>query len=382
MFDKDNLYPQRMKLFREGSGTCDGCVETKAKHIRGFGFVEDFDIAVRPDGVREYKRKPKTETIDGKSVNSRGESFRMIKRQMTRSVAGNRGFALHLNYNALMEISEISFIPWEYCRLGVSDSYQFSNKIHIWENWEMILNRQNMKMEPQVVDTFNPDPDVVASQVERAGGLDKYGGQLLYWTEEGLNKYVLASFDAVLDHVRAEGSVGAYNANSAENNFTASTFMGFPQQATEDGEKAILRKIREFQGPENAQSILAIFGVEEGFQPMIQSLEQQDFDGRLKITGDMAKAAIMEKFGQTPALKGVPTPGKLGSSEEISNAFELYNTHTQEERDDFSGILQTINEYASPNIKLSESGNFDIIPLTFANSNQNTNAESRSGANE
>lgn len=134
----------------------------------------------------------------------------------------------------------------------------------------------------------------------------------------------------------------------------------------EAAEKAEIRAlIREFQGTKNANSILALFGIVEGFEPIFKKFDQQNFDGRLKITGETAKMAIMELYNQTPALRGVAVPGKLGSADEIENAFELYNTHTEEERSDFSEIIRRLDQHASPNIRLTESDNYNIIPLTF-----------------
>jgi hypothetical protein len=352
-FDTDNLYPNRQKLFLLGSGTALGCVETKAKFIRGKGF-----------------ENPK---IDKKKVNLKGEKFISIKRNVAHSYAANRGFCLHFNYNLLGEISEIRFIPWEFARIGIADSFGNVSKISVWDNWERNSNRKNTLLKPVEYDVFNPSPEVVLSQVEEAGGIDRYKGQILYFTEEGNNKYVTSSFDSVLDHLRVEASVGAFNANSAENNFTPSQIIGLPEQETEEAQNAVKKDIQAFQGTDNANSILVLWGVDDETKPFFQKVDQQNFDGRLKHTSEEARVSIMAKFGQTSALKGVPQPGKLGNSSEIENSFELYNTLTDEERQDFRGIWELINPYLSPSIRLSENNDFSIIPLSFRPSQNGIN---------
>jgi hypothetical protein len=351
-FDTDNLYPQRMELFAGASPMADSCVATKAKFIRGEGFEDA--------------------SIDERKVNSQGQKFIQIKRQITRSIALNRGFCLHFNYNALLEIASISFIPWKYARLGPKDSAGLVSKIHIWSDWEMRRLHKNEKTAPQVVDCFNPDPEAVAAQIELAGGLEKYRGQALYWTEEGFNTYVTSTIDAVIDDVRADASSAAFAANSADNNFVPSSILGFPEQETEEEENAIRNEVSKFQGTEDANSVLLLFGVDDETKPFFEKYEQQNFDGRLKQTREDAKAAIMQKFGQTPALKGVLVPGKLGSANEIATAFSLYNTHTQEERADFESILADIDKHTAPGIRLSASGNYKVIPLRFGAENEQT----------
>jgi len=347
-YDRDNLYPDRMELHLNGSGTAQSCVNIKAKFIRGAGFED--------------------ERLDRVVLNAQGERFVTIKRQISRSLAANRGFCLHFCYNLAYEIAEIRFISFKQVRLSPPDSSGLSAKAYVWEDWDLSHHKINRPIRPQEVDVFNPTPEVVAAQIELAGGIEKYRGQILYYTEEGENRYVLSSIDPVIDHVRAEAAVGRYNANSAENNFTPSHFLGLPHQETKEGERRLLNQFRDFQGTDNPNSLFVVFGVDEDNKPVIEPFEHQNFDGRLKLTGDTAKHQIMEYFGQTPALRGTPVPGKLGNSAEIENSFELYNEFTREERQDLTEILARIDLYTSPNIKLSLSGNYNIIPLSFGGS--------------
>jgi len=348
LYDKDNLYPQRMKLWAKASSMASGCVKTKAKFIRGEGFEDP--------------------GIDQKIVNPQGQKFISIKRLMTTSIALNRGFCLHFNYNALFEIAGITFIPWEFARLGPQDSNGFVSKVHIWSDWMLERVHRNQRTRPQVVNSFNPNPEVVAEQVAIAGGLENYLGQALFWTEEGVNVYVESSIDPVLDDVRADAAAAAYGANSADNNFVPSSILGFPEQETEEAENAIRNEVSKFQGTDAANSVLLLFGVDDETKPFFEKFDQQNFDGRLKQTREDAKASIMQGFNQTPALRGVLVPGKLGSGSEIETAYKLYNKQTREERADFASVLSEIDQYTSPAIKLSPSGNYNIIPLSFGES--------------
>jgi len=108
----DNGYPQRMKNLYNASVSAKMCAELYASYMVGKGF-EDPNF---------YKAK----------INQNGLTPDKLLRLLSGDKSEFRGFALHFNYNALYQIEDIAYIPFENCRLGDGEN---ENKIGVYDNW-------------------------------------------------------------------------------------------------------------------------------------------------------------------------------------------------------------------------------------------------------
>ena len=119
------------------------------------------------------------------------------------------GYALHVNYNVIGEIIEINHIPFENCRLGEEDDNGYSSKIAVFPDWTGKKKRNNKILKPTVesieyLDRFNPDREVIMSQIERAGGIYEYNGQVLWFSSAGKQEYPKAIYDSVVTQMSTE----------------------------------------------------------------------------------------------------------------------------------------------------------------------------------
>ena len=113
-YGNNNLYPQHLKRIVQASGTATLCLNRYAKFVEGFGFgVELATMPVNEEGV----------TVD----------------DLLHDVAGDLcefgGFAIHVNYNILGEITSLHHVPFEYARLEMKDDAGYVSHIKVSEYW-------------------------------------------------------------------------------------------------------------------------------------------------------------------------------------------------------------------------------------------------------
>ena len=90
-YGKDNLYPQRLFDLIRNSSVGGSCLDRYETFIEGDG--------LRNSEFSEYVCNRKGDTID--------DLYRLIAQDM----ALYHGFALHVNYNMMCEITEVSHVP-------------------------------------------------------------------------------------------------------------------------------------------------------------------------------------------------------------------------------------------------------------------------------
>ena len=189
MYGSDNLYPQNIASIVAASGTGTLCLNRYAKFVEGNGFV---DVAF-------------SEMV----VNRAGETADTILHLLAQDVAKYAGLAVHVNYNALGEIIELQHVPFENCRLEEEDENGYVARILVHPDWrgKKSRNGQTIKVDDKSIDridVFNPKKEVVLSQVEKAGGIEHYKGQILWVSMAGKNTYPLALYDSVISEMSTD----------------------------------------------------------------------------------------------------------------------------------------------------------------------------------
>lgn len=87
----DNLYPQNLARITEASGTAMLCLNRYARFIEGYGFDSDILAAL--------------------AMNQQGDTADDLLRNVAQDLARFGGFALHVNYNVLGQVSSVSHVP-------------------------------------------------------------------------------------------------------------------------------------------------------------------------------------------------------------------------------------------------------------------------------
>ena len=122
----DNLYPQNLARITEASGTAMLCLNRYARFIEGYGFDSDILAAL--------------------AMNQQGDTADDLLRNVAQDLARFGGFALHVNYNDLGQVSSVSHVPFENCRLEETDDKGNVAHVLLHPDWEQKKTRNGKRL--------------------------------------------------------------------------------------------------------------------------------------------------------------------------------------------------------------------------------------------
>lgn len=311
-YDRDNLYPQRTLDILAGSGAASICIERLKKYIIGQGFEDEgFAQAV---------------------VNTKGQTANHLLRQIAKDYSYINGFAIHVNYDALMQPVEAQHIPFKYCRLAIADDQGYISKVAVYDNWDMHRKKRILVDDIDFIDVFNPDPEIVAAQVEAAGGFEHYKGQILWYSNEGEMVYPLSTCDPVLEDVEVDSQIKLFKYRNITSGFMASHLLVTKGKfETDEARREFSEKITEFQGADNFNKIFWAEVELDEQVPNITPFSHQNNDRLYEYHESSVQENIRMNYGLPPVLfKSIP--GQLGDNSERMEAIRQYNEETSDER--------------------------------------------------
>lgn len=332
-FDTDNLYPQRAKETMYRSYTVSGVIEKLAGFLNGEGFVDPAlnDLIVFKDGLKEV-------------------TLREILDKAAHDMAWANGFALHFQYNLNLTWSHITYVPFEYCRLGIQDEDGNVNKIMYCTNWERDYMKEQRDRVIIEYDRFNPDPSAVAEQIALCGGIQNYKGQILYFSLAGEDQYPKCSFDPVFEQAQAQAEISLFALNNVVNGFTAGHIMMYPGKfETDDDRNAFVNRIKKHKGAMGANTIMV---VETGTTDsnikatdLIVKTELPNNDKLYEFTLNWIEKSILQNYGMPYEILGkVPDTG-LFTKQQVEDAYTYYNAVTRDKRVILSRTFKWIFKY-------------------------------------
>lgn len=339
-YDEDNLYPQNMIDIVNASGTTKSCVNLYAKFMRGGGFKD----------ASFYKAQ----------INANGLTPDKLLRKITKKYAYIHGFAIHVNYNAMLQICEVNYIPFDYCRLGIGEK---AGKIAVYDNWAGRKGKFD-KDKIEYIDKFNNDPAVLNAQIN--GDITTYKGQV-FWYSENDTDYPLAPYDAVIEDVCADSGIKTFRMQSVENAFNASAVVEYGYKFKDEQEREDeVNNWAGFMGPKNSAKIIVLEnenGNGDDKSIRITKLDAANNDKMYQVTNQTVKDSIIQAFTQPPRLLGVQVPGKLGGAQDIHDDYLFYNSVTADERLLLEETFKTI--FSNFYIKINPTEDYSISELRF-----------------
>lgn len=307
-YDADNLYPQNVRNIVLNSKTGHGCLERYTDYMEGRG------IASAP--------------LAGFIVNLDGETLADLHGLVSADLATYDGFAIHVNYDIDGGIVSLHHIPFENVRIAEPDEEGNVRKVALHSDWSGKLTRggKPVKINKDTVDfldIFNPDPAVVLSQIQEAGGPQFFKGQVYYYSREGYLRYPFARFHAVLpDMSTDEGLSNIMNRNVRNNFLPAGAFVRFKSQgAPQAGDDADYDSVDDaeyaddlaaLQGDMEALKMLDITIESKEEMPEFINMQGNNYDKDFTQTSTEVKDCIYSAFGQEGWLS--LRNGKVGFS--------------------------------------------------------------------
>ncbi|WP_321479771.1 hypothetical protein [uncultured Bacteroides sp.] len=363
-FGNDNLYPQNLSAITASSGTGTLCLNRYAKFIEGNGFR---DVAF-------------SETV----LNREGETADTIHHLLSQDVAAYSGLALHINYNLLGEIVEVQHLPFENCRLEEEDENGYVAHILVHPDWRAKKTRNGkiIKVDDSTVDridVFNPNRDVVLAQIEKAGGIQYYKGQVLWVSMAGKNTYPLALYDSVITEMSTDEGLSNVKNRNARNNFLVACMVvvkkGNPR-VDKNGNEVETKFIeaddlKKFQGDTNGGKIMLVELEQDEEKPELLKFPVANYDKDFTVTETSTVERIYAAFGQE--LFYAIRIGKLGFSGQVMcDAYEYYAGQVTNEQRFIERVFDRIFKYWHEPINLRN--DFSIQPIKYINSDGTSNA--------
>lgn len=352
----DNLYPQHLQRITSASGTAELCLNRYAKFIEGYGF--------------------NSELLSNSVVNRWGETADDILHLVAQDVARFGGFALHVNYNALCEVSEINYIPFEQCRLEEPDDAGYVGRILVHEDWYGCKTKNGKKMQVteaniKRIAVFNPDPDVVASQIENSGGVANYSGQILWASMDGKYNYPTPIYDAAVTELSTDEGLGNLKNRNVRNNFIVACMLitkkGVPKLDEYGNEVSASmiedEDLRAFQGDERSSKIMVVELENDEDKPEVVQFPTTNIDKEFTVTDESVIERIYAQFHQE--LFYSIRMGKLGFSGQVmQDAYRYYAGEvTNEQRfisRNFAKVFSVFNSAV-----ISNESDYYLQPLKY-----------------
>jgi len=350
-----NDYPQRIKTVTNASVTAKGCISTYQKFIQGGGFADQVF----------YKSV----------INEHGLTCDQLLNLVARDFADYGGFTLHVNYNVLGQITDVTHVPFEHCRLTLEDDFGKIAKIGLHRDWTKLKRKTVVsKQTIELIDVYNPITTVVQAQIEAAGGIDNYKGQLLYYSMDGEMVYPKPIYDAAITDISTEAGISNVIYRNARMNFmpagmlirkisetTTSKTDEYGRPVQDD----FSQNFKAFQGDENACKIIDVEASFDEAKPEFVPFTTEKHAEEMKISSEMVQVKIGKVFLQPPILRAenVATGFTLQA---MQDAYEYYNSITVSERLEIERVFTRVfKNFVRP---VNPSGNFAIIPLTYGKS--------------
>ena len=356
----DNAYPERVDRLINNSVTAKMSLSVLTQYIIGKGFGVSDDIVIN---------------------NKTDQKLYDFGEDIADSVAEFRGVAIHFDYNLNFKPINPKIIPFESVRLGKKDSKKYNGKVLISDEWN----------EPKVdnisiIDVFNDNETVVKYQIEKAGGIEKYKGQVLYINYDKNYYYPLSRIDSVINDCDSEAQASIYKNQLLRKGFFGKTLVvtrpltdnDTPEYINDnDGNRIPNREYRtmmdeadrtkktieSFLGAENAGGamLMEMDWAGESFDEAIkiQQIESKLDDKMFSYTEESVSKNILMAFENLPiSLVKSPDSAMLGNSgEAMREAKKLYWENTENDRSKFTTIINDVLGYIGLETEVT------VIPL-------------------
>jgi hypothetical protein len=338
----DNLYPERIDRLINNSVTAKMASEMMVQYVLGKGFGE----------ADNFKINDSQKLIDF-AIN------------VADSLVRQRGIAIHFDYNLNFEPINPKVLDFTKVRLGLKDSKQYNGKILFKNDWS------NNKEDAVVFDVFNKSDKIVQAQIEKAGTIEKYKGQVMYINLDSRYYYPLSRIDAVINDCDSESQAAIYKNMILRKGFFGKQIIMTPPLISNDEPEMVLndlgelvrnrefarrqaeadevkKTIESFIGSENAGGALMIEspdfinGIDTIFK--IQKIDSTLDDKVFEYTENSVSKNILMAFNNIPvALVKSPDSAMFGNSgESITEAKKMYWENTSKERNKLETIINDI----------------------------------------
>lgn len=231
----NNDYPQLMEKLRLGSPTAKAVSRVYSKFLAGHGF--------EAPGLNEI--------VIGKDAKGKNITLKSLLTAVCNEVAGHNGYYLHCNINLEGVIGSVHLKPFKNCRFSKHDDNEYSAQVLYYENWQKdsTSGKKYDAKKAKAYNVFNLNPDVIASQISKAGGPEKYKGQIYFQFLDEQYFYPLNPFDAVYLDCDTEAQISLYKNRQIRDGFFDQILIRVAPEGTEEEKQEFIDELKKKLGP-------------------------------------------------------------------------------------------------------------------------------------
>lgn len=157
----------------------------------------------------------------------------------------------------------------------------------------------------------------------------KKASQILYIKEQraGQEYYGIPEYISAIRWMEIDWLIGDFHMNNIRNGFAPSYVVTIPILGASAEERAVIaaRVKADLEGTTNAGQWYINFTDNLEDAPSFTPIEMNNSDGRFMLLEEQSEKSILNSHRvSNPLLFGIPTPGSLGSKNEILEALELF----------------------------------------------------------
>ncbi|WP_294823624.1 hypothetical protein [uncultured Flavobacterium sp.] len=357
--DTDNAYPERMDRLINNSVTAKSAAAIMVQYLIGKGYGGDNDsLAVNKE---------------------KGLKLIDFADDVADDLVKQRGVFIHVNWNALYQLSDFSVIPFEWCRIGKKDSNDYAGKVAVCREW-----LKPKRSDIQLIDVYNPRKKVIDAQVEKAGGWEHYKGQVLFINMDTKLLYPLSRIDSVADDCDSEAQAATYRNRLLRKGFFGNTLVvtrplvgeGLEGSALNDAEserERFQQAVRDSLGAENTGGVLCLemdfAGEKLEDAILIKQIESKIDDKLFSYTEGSVRENILVAFNNLPAGLVKTNEASLfgNSGEAIREMKRTYWENTTKERSLLTSVLNMLLALSADHSKINVEPLKLIEDATFNN---------------
>lgn len=165
----------------------------------------------------------------------------------------------------------------------------------------------------------------------------------------GMDYYGIPNYAPALGWIEIDSKMGEFHLSNINNGFSPGMTVKFFQKPTPEKKDEVVRDIKnQFAGARNAGKVMIFFTDGKDNAPEITPIDVPGLDQQFLVLGDNVVQQILSGHNVTsPMLLGVPTPGKLGYSNELSTSYNIFQKDVI--IPDQNLMLRTLNKIAKIN---------------------------------
>lgn len=303
----NNLYPNELMSLTETSAIHNAIIKTKSTLQAGDSIIIEGTGTV--EGSEEYIKNLKLN--DSIKLGAQIRQFDKVRHKLSFDFQTFGAYAFEiiysLDFTRILEINHVNVSnirSGKYNDKGEVDFYYYSR------NWK------DNKIVPEKIKSFNP--------------ADKtHGRQLVYRYDYSPRQdyYGVPSYQSALSWIKLDSEIGLFHLSNIENGFFPSLHMAYYKKPASNEEKQMILNLQkqQFKGADKAGKVITTFSDGKDLAPEITPIQVSDLDKQFILIGESCVQQIISAHRVTsPMLLGVATSGKLGYSNELDNAFKIF----------------------------------------------------------